>query len=160
MHQVRSTAKRVQSGAPSINREGELGLMNPSWEIPKPEGAAPTKPPSPTSVIPLRDFSWASAPAPQSTGSRYAVAVQELTECEENEHKGTRFPVRESKAKTKVRGELGRLMEPRGRALAHPAGPLLLEYAREGCPVDVGRPWTKVEIMTTAERGPHKSALA
>lgn len=43
--------------------------------------------------------------------------------------------------------------------MLHPAGPLLLHYAREGCPVDVGRPWSKDEIMTAARRVPHKSAL-
>ena len=50
-------------------------------------------------------------------------------------------------------------MRPRGNAKMHPAGPLLLKYARNGCPVNVGRQWTKREIMTAAERGPHKSAL-
>ena len=62
--------------------------------------------------------------------------------------------------KKRREGESGRLMEPRGRALAHPAGALLLEYATEGCPIDVGRPWTMAEILTAAERGPHKSVLA
>ena len=62
--------------------------------------------------------------------------------------------------KVATEGELGRLMEPRGQTLVHPAGPMLLEYARDGCPVDVERPWTKDEIMAAAERGPHKSTLA
>ena len=140
--------------------EGELGLSVPIWEDPPIIMEDHKRAKSPSSVIPLRDFSWASAPAPQRNGSRYAVAVQELTKDEKVKNTKTRFPVKVSKAKVKSRGESGRLMEPRGRALAHPAGPLLLEYAREGCPVDVGRPWTKEEIMTAAERGPHKSALA
>ena len=55
--------------------------------------------------------------------------------------------------------ENGELMQPRGRALLHPAGPMLLQYAQRGCPVDVGRPWSKEEILLAAERGPHKSAL-
>ena len=127
---------------PIVREEGTLGLLQPIGEIVKSTGAKQTRLGSPTSVIPLRDFSWASAPPTSSPGPRYAVAVKELA--------------------TKERGESGsgRLMEPRGRALAHPAGPLLMEYAREGCPVDVGRPWSKLEIMTAAERGPHKSALA
>lgn len=50
-------------------------------------------------------------------------------------------------------------MESRGRALVHPAGPLLLEYTKDGFPVDIGRPWSRDEIMTAVERGPHKSAL-
>ena len=127
---------------PIVRDEGTLGLVQPLGEIDKSTGATHTRSVSPTSVIPLRDFSWASVPPPSRPGPRYAVAVNELAK--------------------KERGELGsgRLMEPRGRAFAHPAGPLLLEYARQGCPVDVGRPWSKLEIMTAAERGPHKSALA
>ena len=127
---------------PKVRDEGTLGLIHPLGEIDKSTGATRTRSVSPTSVIPLRDFSWASVPPPSSPGPRYAVAVNELAK--------------------KERGELGsgHLMEPRGRALAHPTGPLLLEYARQGCPVDVGRPWSKLEIMTAAERGPQKSALA
>jgi len=30
------------------------------------------------------------------------------------------------------------LMCPRGLDKAHPAGPMMLQYARDGCPVDVG----------------------
>ena len=36
----------------------------------------------------------------------------------------------------------------------------LLQYTRNGCPVDVDQPWLKKETMTAAERGPHTSALA
>ena len=36
---------------------------------------------------------------------------------------------------------------------------MLMEYAKGGYPVDVGRPWTKTEVMAAAERGPHISAL-
>ena len=50
-------------------------------------------------------------------------------------------------------------MFPQGRAAAHPVGSILLEYAWNGCPVDVGRNWSRVEIMAAAERGPHISAL-
>ena len=131
---------------PIVRDDGTLGMLQPLGKIDKSTGATRTRSVSPTSVIPLRDFSWASVrvsvPPPSSPGPWYAVAVNEMAK--------------------KERGELGsgRLMEPRGRALAHPAGPLLLEYARQGCPVDVGRPWSKLEIMTAAERGPHKSALA
>ena len=49
---------------------------------------------------------------------------------------------REATTKIKMRG----LMCPRMRALEHPAAPLLLEYARNGCPVDVGRNWTVEEL--------------
>lgn len=56
--------------------------------------------------------------------------------------------------------QLRGLVVPRWRARQHPAAPLLLEYARRGCPVDVGRDWTLEELEAAVERGPHASALA
>lgn len=50
------------------------------------------------------------------------------------------------------------LMRPRGRALEHPAAPLLLQYAQQGCPVDCGPNWTPEQIQIAVERGPHPSA--
>ena len=52
------------------------------------------------------------------------------------------------------------LMQPRGDALAHAAAPLLQQYAKNGCPVNTGRNWSRDEITTTAEHGPHRCALA
>ena len=75
---------------------------------------------SPTSVIPLKDFCWASTPLAKEVSVNAPIATTRTSD----------------KAKKK-KGELCRLMQPRGRALVHPAGPLLLEYARDGCPVDV-----------------------
>ena len=49
-------------------------------------------------------------------------------------------------------------MCPRNRALLHPAAHLLLEYARTGCPVDCGRPWTTEEIQHQISKGAHPSA--
>jgi len=49
-------------------------------------------------------------------------------------------------------------MEPRG-AMIDTAGPLLLEYVKNGCPVEVERLWSKEETMTVVERRPYKSAL-
>ena len=63
-------------------------------------------------------------------------------------------------AATAAPPELRGLMMPRQRALEHPAAPLLLEYARRGCPVDVGRDWTVEEMDAAVARGPHTSALA
>ena len=51
-------------------------------------------------------------------------------------------------------------MQPNENSKIHPAGTFLLQYERNGYPVDVGWLWIKLEIMTTAERGPHKSNLA
>ena len=55
----------------------------------------------------------------------------------------------------KIRG----LMAPRWRANAHPAAPMLREYARRGCPVDVGPDWTLEQLEAAVARGPHTSAL-
>ena len=49
-------------------------------------------------------------------------------------------------------------MQPRGRALEHAAAPLLYQYAREGCPINVGRNWTADEIEAAVKRGPHPSS--
>ena len=96
----------------------------------------PKRDKSPCSVIPMEDFGWVNR-LPDTA----AASSKSNVEKERNE------------------GESGKLMYPRGKALLHPAGPLLLQYAQDGCPVDVGRPWSKEEILTAAKRGPHKSAL-
>ena len=51
-------------------------------------------------------------------------------------------------------------MVPAGLALDHPAAPLLLKYATEGCPVNTGQPWTLEEMEAAIHQGPHASALA
>ena len=61
-------------------------------------------------------------------------------------------------ALTKTEGEFRSLMVPRGRALHHPAGPLLRRYATQGCPVDCGRNWTVEEMAAAIDKGPHLSA--
>ena len=35
---------------------------------------------------------------------------------------------------------------------------MLLQYAKEGCPVDAGRAWTPEEITAAVNRGPHISS--
>lgn len=90
------------------------------------------RPSSPHSVIPLQGFDWASAAA-----STKDIETDDAA----------------------IGGEFNGLMIPRGKARTHPAGPMLLQYARDGCPVDVGRVWTNDEITAAAHRGPHVSAL-
>ena len=51
------------------------------------------------------------------------------------------------------------LVFPRGRARRHPAGNLLLQYAKVGCPVSVGKNWTVKEMQAAVDKGPHTSAL-
>jgi hypothetical protein len=46
-------------------------------------------------------------------------------------------------------------MCPTGRALAHPAAGLLIEWATLGCPTQTGQPWTKEEIWGAVARGPY-----
>ena len=54
----------------------------------------------------------------------------------------------------------GKLMYPRGRAMHHPAGSLLKEWAAYGCPAVTGREWTREQLQAAIDRGPHKSALS
>jgi hypothetical protein len=54
-------------------------------------------------------------------------------------------------------GKLG-LMWPRTYSLNHKAIPLLLSYAKQGCPVDCGEDWDMTKIMAMLQRGPHISA--
>ena len=49
-------------------------------------------------------------------------------------------------------------MCPRGLALEHPAAPLLLAYAMDGCPVDTGPPWTPSQLAQAIAYGAHVSA--
>ena len=51
------------------------------------------------------------------------------------------------------------LTYPRDSAAEHPAAPMLVEHAKEGCPVDTGKNWTLKEITAAVERGPHVSAM-
>jgi len=57
-----------------------------------------------------------------------------------------------------VNGKFHGLMIPRGFTLAHPAAPLLMEYATAGCPANVGPDWTKERIAEAVRQGPHPSA--
>lgn len=50
------------------------------------------------------------------------------------------------------------LMFPRHEVLDHPAGPDLLEYALEGCPVDCGDDWTLEHLKLAIANGAHASA--
>ena len=56
---------------------------------------------------------------------------------------------------TSLRG----LTYPRDSAAEHPAAPMLVEHAKEGCPVDTGKNWMLKEITAAVERGPHVSAM-
>ena len=52
----------------------------------------------------------------------------------------------------KKEGMFSILMQPTNNALQHPAGPLLLKYAENGCPVEVGRSWTPEKITAAVKR--------
>lgn len=51
-------------------------------------------------------------------------------------------------------------MLPRHEVLTHPAGPDLLRYAVDGCPVDCGEQWSRERIEAAIEKGAHASAEA
>jgi hypothetical protein len=52
------------------------------------------------------------------------------------------------------------LMLPRPEVLTHPAGPNLLPYATDGCPVDCGESWFRQHIEVAIAKGAHASAKA
>lgn len=117
--------------------EGKSALLRLVWDahasVVAPRGATKITP----HVIPMDNFGWISED----------LNMAHLTAARRDE-------------KLKADGESSALMIPRGEACMHPAGPMLTEYAKGGWPVDVGKPWTKDEIMAAAVRGPHVSALA
>ena len=47
---------------------------------------------------------------------------------------------------------------PSGIATSHPAGELLSEWSKMGCPTKTGRPWSKEEMWEAVARGPHQSS--
>jgi len=49
-------------------------------------------------------------------------------------------------------------MRPAGKVLEHPYGPILLEYATKGCPVDTSPEWTMAMLEAAIEYGTHPSA--
>ena len=57
-----------------------------------------------------------------------------------------------------TKGEFRSFMRPRGLALEHEAGPLLLRYATMGCLEKCGRQWTLENLDAAVEKGPHLSA--
>ena len=46
-------------------------------------------------------------------------------------------------------------MYPPSFATAHPATPMLKQWAVKGSPVNTGRPWTRAHIEASLRRGPH-----
>jgi hypothetical protein len=50
------------------------------------------------------------------------------------------------------------LMYPRNKVLDHPAGPDLLQYALDGCPVNCGDNWTLEQLEAAILNGAHASA--
>lgn len=55
-------------------------------------------------------------------------------------------------------GKFG-LMHPTAYTLDHEASDMLLDWAKNGCPVDTGPNWTKEQIKEALARGPHQSAF-
>jgi hypothetical protein len=49
-------------------------------------------------------------------------------------------------------------MYPRNEVLYHPAGPHLLQYALDGCPVNCGDDWTLKQLKPAIRNGAHTSA--
>ena len=58
-----------------------------------------------------------------------------------------------------IDGKLRGIVFPRWRAKQHPVANLLLQYARVGCPVSVGRDWNPEEMEAAVTKVPHSSEL-
>ena len=58
-----------------------------------------------------------------------------------------------------IDGKLRGLVFPRWRARRHPVANLLLQYARSGCPVSVGRNWNPYEMEAALTNGPYSPEL-
>jgi len=48
-------------------------------------------------------------------------------------------------------------MNPTNLAKSHPAYPILLHYAQNGCPIDCGPPWSHEHITAAVHQGNHPS---
>ena len=82
-----------------------------------------------------------------------------LTQLHTSLHTSTALPP-ELPVKETIGTCLG-LMRPQSEfAGKHPAIPLLLAYAMDGCPVDCGPDWTHDQVKMLLSRGPHRSACS
>jgi hypothetical protein len=64
-------------------------------------------------------------------------------------------------SQSKLNSQLKSLRGPmflRNDVLDHPAGPDLLQYALNGCPVDCGSNWSYEKLLAAIRNGPHASA--
>ena len=68
----------------------------------------------------------------------------------------TELPMTHELGKTQSENRVG-LMWPTELAFQHPAAPLLEQYSQRGCPVDVGKDWSKERIEAAIKRGAHIS---
>jgi hypothetical protein len=57
--------------------------------------------------------------------------------------------------RTPIQSKFKGLMLPRHEVITHPAGPDLLRYATDGCPVDCGKSWSRQRIKAAIAKGAH-----
>ena len=89
--------------------------------------------------------------------NRHLAAQEEYTQW--LQHKGEIFMSEHEWAEREATETYGKQMYPRGRAVHHPAGALLKEWATFGCPTCTGTEWTLEQMEAAIARGPHQSAL-
>ena len=95
-------------------------------------------------------------PLPSTHSTKVALTEREVNrDIREKINREEAFPP-ELPVKQTV-GKLS-LMKPQPIARAHPATPLLDQYATQGCPTDCGDAWSKAQIITLLRKGPHISA--
>ena len=49
------------------------------------------------------------------------------------------------------------LIKPSDAVRHHPVYDMLMQWSKEGCPIDCGEPWTIEHILAALHRGPHVS---
>lgn len=102
----------------------------------------------------------ASLPVPKpniASHPKLDITPEEQIESLEQELRANNDLPEQCKASETIGKSIG-LMHSQARALHHPAAPLLLSYATNGCPVDCGPDWPRDLIEKLISRGPHPSA--
>lgn len=117
--------------------------LDVSPEHPPPKHAKPLKPPE----------SPNTKPHPKGFSKNFQAKTPEEQDLEIKEEFGKMDTIPEI-----AKERLGKTMWPSEEALEHPAAPLLEYWAKNGCPVDCGEPWTREVIEAAIKRGPHASA--
>ena len=131
---------------------------------PKTQRGHPLPAPTNTTSIPTHG---ALKPATKTTASKHRISLTTDKEADNAAQVAINPRIqllpnaeeqRDVLGKSSIDAKKSGLMWPSGPALAHPAAPLLHEYATGGCPVDCGPDWSRDQIEAALQYGSHPSA--